>query len=1475
MKSKILFVICSVLLLFGLHGTEFNNAFAKSGKAATGDPTYIIYNKNSKKVLDVGKKVIVKWTKVDDDDASITYTGGWGVWHSNPGYKNSEHASTSKGAKATYTFTGVQARFYGYFRSNLDIAEIRVDGKSVAKIDCYKGSKFDALLYETPILPYGKHTLEALSTGERAITNEIIVDAFSFAESSAVTVLTVIQDEYSGASTQKWKKIAVGNGFQLVNLANKMAISIHKDADPNVKVLKLTKPSTDNTQIWENSIPVNNYSKLTSKSGSEVMEMLDASKEDSTMAGYGNSSSSMSQDWGLWDLSKVIPDLKFQFKSIYKIVDNSGLVLDNNGSSENNSLYTVKADVATSNKSQQWAIMNTWGPYRTLTNYQSQKNIDNGNSLIDGNNLMQWNADAGNENQQWNITYCGYYYAITNRKSGKNLDEINCSAGGAICQKQPSEAASQQWKVVYVGDREHHDWEDETIFGINKEPAHVTIVPFASVNELKKSPSFNEPWKVPVSSKYQLLDGQWKFNWVKQPSERPVDFYKTNYDVSSWKEIPVPSCWEAQGYGTAIYTNITYPFANVPPYIVPVAGWTTEKEPDPVGSYRRNFNVPVEWTKNQEVFLHFDGAYSGLYAWINGQMVGYTEGPNNGGEFNITKYIKPGDNMIACQVYRWTDGSYIEDQDMVRLSGIHRDVYIYATPQLHVRDFFMQSYYKGDDFSSSTLKIRTDVKNFGTAVSKAAKLEVNLIDPDGVSVTTISEKVGSLAGSTSLIDTLKTEVANPKLWSAEIPNLYSVVYTLKDSKDSVMEVISSKFGFRKIEIKNKRVYINNQAVFFKGTNRHDMHPLYGKAIPVASMIQDILLMKRNNLNTVRTSHYPNDPKMYELYDYYGLYIVNENDLECHGNQSISDMPSWLPVYKDRVRRLVERDKNHPSVIFWSMGNESGAGSHFYEMHKVIKSIDSIRPVHYEGNNNAADFDSQMYPDLVDMKRQDNVNTDRPYFFCEYAHSMGNAIGNLYEYWDYIENHSKRIIGACIWEWQDQGLIKYGDTTKFYLGGDWGDKPNDFDFNQKGVTTADRKVTSKMWEVKKIYQYIKIKPSDLSQAKIEIDNRYNFLNLNQFDLKWKIVKNGIVVESDSMALPDVKPGANTIAAIPFKTVIDNNNEYFLNIYAVSKNDFRWAKSRFIVATEQMPLNVRPASMTALATKGISKLSVTKTDATSVIQSPDFSISFNGTSGLMTSLKYNNEEMIFDGKGLVFSYYRANNNDKGLNRSYSEPVISNTSFTVTPAADKKSVVVVTGMQAIIANYGTIPYTLTYTIYGNGVVDVDASINNTTKTDVMPRIGLQMALKPGMENVAWYGRGPYENYCDRNYASFYGVYNNTVAGLFEHYNRSQSNGNREDVRWLNVTNNTNSGLNIVSKSKLNFCTSHFIDKDPWDAIHDFDLYKYEKPEVYLSLDYIQQGLGNASCGPETLPEYQIPGNTVFNYSFRISKVSKDQKK
>lgn len=1019
-----------------------------------------------------------------------------------------------------------------------------------------------------------------------------------------------------------------------------------------------------------------------------------------------------------------------------------------------------------------------------------------------------------------------------------------------------------------------NDWENETVFAINKEPGHASYYPFPTLESLKADKTFEKPWEEPASPWYKSLDGNWKFHWVKKPSERPVDFYKTDYDVSSWKEIPVPSNWEMQGYGTPIYVNSLYPFKNNPPFIQAQKGYTNEIEVNPVGSYRRNFTIPEDWD-GKAIFLHFDGVYSGMYVWINGKKVGYSQGANNVAEFDVTQYVKQGENTIAAEVYRWTDGSYLEDQDMFRLSGIHRRVYLFARPKIHIRDYFLQSEFEGDDYRSGIFKIKSVVKNDEKKEMRVVSINVVLTDHSGKEVAHLTQSLQvPKKGEESVCD-MKATIDNPLLWSAEIPNLYTAIITLKDKDGKALEVLSSKFGFRKIEIKNKRVYINNEPVFFKGTNRHDIHPQFGKAVPLESMIQDITLMKRHNLNTVRTSHYPNDPRMYALYDYYGLYVIDEADLENHGNHSIGNMPSWIPAFKDRINRMIERDKNHPSVIFWSLGNEGGNGNNFDEAAKLAREMDPSRLIHYEGKNKIADIDSQMYPDLVNMAAFDQQESEKPYFLCEYAHSMGNATGNLTEYWDYIENKSRRMIGGCIWDWVDQGINMYGKpANQYYIGGDFGDKPNDFDFECNGLTTPDRRETAKLKEVKKAYQYIKFGEASLSTGKIEVENRYDFTNLDQFNIEWELIRDGRKIQSGTLNPIHVCPNKKALITIPYQEKLDPANEYFLNVCFTLKNDVAWAKAGHIVATEQFALNQRPF-VPDVQTSSLPAVAATIEGDNLFIAGAGFQTVFNCRTGIMTSLQYEGKEMIFDGKGFNLNWYRSINNDNYASQKYAEAINETPLFAWQKAADEKSVSVITSATAVVITGGKqahIPYTVKYVVYADGKIDIDASFTSprVNPYSFVHRLGLQLVLPEEFENVEYYGRGPHENYPDRKQSALIGQYATTVKGMEEHYTRTQSMGNREDVRWIVLTNTARKGLKIISKDRLGFSALHFTDGALWDIVHDFKLDDIRKKEVFLNLDCIQQGVGNTSCGPLPLPQYMIPDNQNFSYSFRVEPIN-----
>ena len=1168
----------------------------------------------------------------------------------------------------------------------------------------------------------------------------------------------------------------------------------------------------------------------------------------------------------------------FNDKKLYQIISPSGFALDNKSDDNNDSkIFLSKKD---GSKGQLWKIAKQKNGYYTIENPYVNKSIDSGGSNFgSGNELIQWDSSPSNVNQQWEITTTGMgSYIFAQCESKMNLAISGEEANGAVISQIPN--SPQLWTVIETSVtapkgkkivRGETEWENELIFAVNKERGHNTYIVYPSTASLKSDKYFEYPWLEPTSSNYKSLDGEWKFNWVKQPSERPINFYKENYDVSSWKSITVPSTWENQGYGTMMYTNITYPFKKNPPLIQTVPGYTIEKEPNPVGSYRRNFNIPDNWD-GQQIFLHFDGVYSGMYVWVNGQKVGYSEGANNDAEFDVTKYVKPGDNMVAVEVYKWTDGSYIEDQDMFRFAGIHRRVYIYSTPKVHVRDYFIKSEFKGDNFSLSIFKARAAIRNYNNKKSKPTALDVTLFSPDGKVVATQSESIPAINGDEEVDIELSEQIKNPLLWSAEKPHLYTIILSLKDSDGKELEAMSSKFGFRKIEVKNKRVYINNEQIFFKGVNRHDTDPKNGKTVSTELMEKDVLMMKQHNINMIRTSHYPNSSKMYAMFDYYGLYVMDEADLENHDDSSISGNPNWIGAYVDRIERVVERDKNHPSVIFWSLGNESGNGDNFLEMRKHVKEMDSSRPIHYEGKNEAADIDSHMYPSISRMRSFDQNDSDKPYFLCEYVHSMGNAMGNLAEYWDYIENHSQRMIGGCIWDWVDQAHNKLGyPDNHYFYGGDFGEKPTDGDFSCNGLTTPDRRITAKLIEVKRIYQYIKFQPIDLNTGKIEIENMYDFLNLNEFDFKWTIIKNGEVVEFDSLPVIELAPNGKKIVQIPFTRSYEAASEYFLNISVSLKEDAVWAKKGHHVAAKQFALTNRSV-VPSIPRKSLSELIVSDEGDNLIINGSNFSTTFSLVSGQMISLKYNGSEYLFNQMGLSLNWYRSVNNDQFTDQKYYTTTETKPLFVYSLDVDKKSITIVSDHSAIINSPQGVrlPYLVKYTIYGNGTIDVDATFTKYSEASIVRRLGLQIQLNQDFENIKYYGKGPHENYIDRIMSADVGLYSTTAKGMEEeHYIRAQSLGNREGIRWVEITNSNNQGLKIIAKNKMSFSALHFSDQAVWEAKHDFEVTNIRMPQIYLNIDYIQQGLGNATCGPNPLPEYMIPENQVIGYSFRMQPI------
>ncbi|WP_455498249.1 glycoside hydrolase family 2 TIM barrel-domain containing protein [Coprobacter sp.] len=1008
-------------------------------------------------------------------------------------------------------------------------------------------------------------------------------------------------------------------------------------------------------------------------------------------------------------------------------------------------------------------------------------------------------------------------------------------------------------------------WENETIFEQNKEKGHATYVPYESVDELKSDIEFfNTPWVTPKSSFYQSLNGVWKFYFVDEPSKRPMTFWEEGFDISDWDDIEVPSNWEMKGYDKPIYCNVEYPHANTPPRIQRRFGYSGYGI-NPVGSYVKEFDIPADWG-NKQIFLNFGGIYSAAYVWVNGQYVGYTQGANNDHEFDITTQSRIGKNRLAVQVFRWSDGSYLECQDMFRMSGLYRDVIVFATPKTFVRDHYITADLdENAGYTTGNMNIKLAVNNRSEQAS-TVKVNIELFDPDGKSVYKFPEQtVSELALGQEKELSFEAELDGLQLWSAEIPALYTVLISLSDASGQEQEAFSTKYGFRKIEQKGMFIYINGRKVFFKGANRHDTHPLYGRAVTEESMLTDVIMFKQNNLNTIRTSHYPNQAKMYAMFDYFGLYTMDEADIECHANQNISNLSSWEPAFVDRASRMVLRDRNHPAVIFWSLGNESGSGSNFRATYNAVRSLDD-RMIHYEGGWEYSDMTSDMYPNINKLTNTDNSSDHRPHFICEYAHAMGNAVGNLKEYWELIEN-SNRIIGGCIWDWIDQAIyypdeIKTGSIRGFYTGYDF-PGPHQGNFCSNGIISADRQPSAKLQEVKYVYQYVKISDFNPMNKSIKIHNTYDFINLDKFNIIWEILRNGIVKEEGQISDFCLAPEEEATLSIPYATPITTDAEYLLNIKFKLKKETTWCKSGHLLAQEQFIVQQIPA-LPEITTESIEAIMIVNDENGNITVTGDnFSYVFDSQTGILKSMLHGMNDIIHKGNGPKYDNHRYIENDKYTD-TYCSTTCSNITYHITEgtASNARIVEVTAGYRT----FGISNYNVVYTIYSNGTMDMDVTF--TPISNEIRRLGLSMQLAPGLENVEYYARGPKANHVDRKTGAFLGIYNTTVSDMHEAYIKPQTMGNREDARYIKFTDENGNGVLIETADRLNFSALHYTDSELMNAQHDWELTPRE--ETILHLDYMQRGIGNASCGDNPpLDKYFVPSSGSYNYKLRFTRV------
>ncbi|HKJ68644.1 MAG TPA: glycoside hydrolase family 2 TIM barrel-domain containing protein [bacterium] len=1007
------------------------------------------------------------------------------------------------------------------------------------------------------------------------------------------------------------------------------------------------------------------------------------------------------------------------------------------------------------------------------------------------------------------------------------------------------------------------DWERSEMVGRNKLEPHAHFTRYTGRVAALTEREVPNPF-------YQSLNGLWKFHWSSRPEVRPENFYQPDFDVSGWDEIPVPSNWEVEGYGIPIYVNAQYPFGRpTPPYI--------PHNNNPVGSYRRTFTVPDEW-QGRPVVLHFGGVHSACYVWVNGERVGYSQGSRTPAAFDITSYLREGENLLAVEVYRWSDGSYLEDQDMWRLSGIYRDVHLTAPRDVYIRDFHVgQSL--DENYRDGLLSVEVTLHNAHTDADFQGRMEATLLDAEHDQVFSLPVNEVEITASGEQTITFQRTVDSPRKWSAETPYLYTLLLSLTDANGEVQEVIPQKIGFRKIEIKEGEFFVNGESVLFRGVNRHEHDPDLGHVMTREMMIRDITMMKQYNINAVRASHYPDVPEWYALCDKYGLYVIDEANIESHGISYGRDLlpgsdPAWRPAVMDRVKRMVERDRNFPSIIIWSLGNEAGHGENFRYMVDYIRQADSSRSIHYRQYNDIVDMDSRTYPTIEWLVDQAKRKPNRPFLMNEYAHAMGNSVGNLQDYWDVIHQYPA-LIGGFIWDWVDQGLrTETADGQEYFAyGGDFGppEVPSDDNFCMNGLVAADRTPHPGLYEVKKVYQYIKIRPVDLENGRVVVENQYDFLNLDFVDMYWEIKEDDRVLNHGVIHNLAIAPDKSQEVSIPMtRPKLQPGAEFWLNVSFRLNTRHSWAEAGHEVAFEQfrLPFQKPPG---VISSDQMPALRMEQTGYITTIRGGNFLVEIDTTDGRIESFRYRGIVLIRSGPRPHF--WRApTDNDLGNGLQNRGAVWENAgdrwsieSATVETVSDHQIRLRFDGhLRAVDSEYD-----VTYTIYGSGDILIDVAFAPGERDlPELPRFGMQLTLPAEFETMTWYGRGPHASYWDRKTGARVGVYTGSVDDQFVDYSRPQENGNKTDVRWLSLQNNNGVGLLAVGVPVLSVSARHYTTDDLQDVRHTPQMTK--RDYVTVNLDYKQMGVGgDNSWGLRVHDEYTLwPQN--YSYSYRLRPFS-----
>ena len=1052
--------------------------------------------------------------------------------------------------------------------------------------------------------------------------------------------------------------------------------------------------------------------------------------------------------------------------------------------------------------------------------------------------------------------------------------------------------------AAFAAELVREPWQDHKIFAINKQPPHSSLFPYQS----QQAALVNDKAQ---SSHYLLLNGLWKFHWQRSPVNKPLGFEQNSFDDSQWTTIPVPGNWETKGFGYPIYLDERFPFTTTWP--------DAPTDYNPIGSYRKPFQLPASW-QGQQIFLHVGAAKSSLDVWLNGKKVGFSQGSKTPAEFDITEFVSNENNLLALQIRRWSDASYLESQDMLRISGIERDVYLYATPKQHVFDFYAKPTLN-KSFDQGLLNVDVTLENYADA-RETRQVEIQLLDPrlDMKAVVQTTETVNLAASKSSQIS-LSGKFQNPALWSAETPNLYTLLINLKDSNDKVFESVRHDIGFRHLAVIDSQLTINGKAITIRGVDRHETDPQNGHVVSKASMERDIQLMKQFNINAVRSSHYPNDPYWYELTDKYGLYVIDEANIESHPlaideKTQLGNEMSWLPAHLDRTKRMFERDKNHPSIIIWSLGNEAGEGEIFRQTYQWLKSRDTSRLVQYEpaGEEDYTDVFSPMYPSIERLVKYAKSNPSRPAIMIEYAHAMGNSVGNLKDYWQAIEQYDV-LQGGFIWDWVDQSLEYTNENGVKYwaYGKDFHpDLPTDGNFLNNGLMNPNRQPHPHAYEVKKVYQPIRFHAKNLVNGEFSIENRFDFIDLTNFDVKWLIEADGKFVAQGQQAMPEINAGNSADLALKLAQLIANNStpakEYFITLSAVVNNKQSLLDIGHEVAFEQFKLPVNQMSYNGKAltidtmektlpapktsTKQMTLASANNGDT--VLSMQDITIAFDKKSGWL-------KQYDIAGSSLLQGELKANfwrpptDNDLGNNMQkwaaiwqQAAPQLSLVNFT--------SNKITSGYQ-VTSHYSSAAfnssYQVTYKINHQGEIKVDAklTIAPEQKLPNLPRFGMQLTMPGEFQQLSWFGRGPHESYADRKTSARIAIYKRMVKEQIHHYSRPQENANKTDVRWMALKNTTGAGLLIVGEQPLSASAWPYTQTDidfvagkdgsasasglvPVTTKHGAELML--KNLVTVNIDDKQMGVGgDTSWGRLVHKQYTIPAKD-HSYQFTLIPLS-----